>query len=321
MSHPFFLYLTLFLSFLNFSLAVAAPQVVIYAYDSLVGKASLGEALRKEFERTHDASVSFVPFGSAGEALNQIVLEGSKTRADLLMGIDNSLLARAVATGHFRELDKKHYWEPFDYGFPTLVYDQTRFSPKPGVTLLSISTEKKLRKKIALIDPRTSSLGRLFLVWTEALIPSVKFVEFWKSIAQNSLTISPGWSGAYSLFTHKEADLVLSYTTSPAYHMHFEKNENIKALIFSEGHIRQTEGVLFTRYSKQPVLAQKLVETLLGREIQTLIPLTQFMYPVRDDVKLPAVYARITKPVHWIDPQIPADLSPLIKRWNEAMTQ
>jgi ABC-type thiamine transport system substrate-binding protein len=48
--------------------------------------------------------------------------------------------------------------------------------------------------------------------------------EIWEALADNIVTVTPGWSEAYGLFLEGEADMVLSYTTSPAYHLIAEED-------------------------------------------------------------------------------------------------
>lgn len=315
------LVLSLLIPALFFPESSGATEVVVYAYDSLVGKGTLGEVLAREFKKKHGATVRFVTFGSSGEALNQISIEGKNTRADVLLGIDNSLLDRALDSGHFRETTRHQKWVPFDFGFPTLVYDSSRFTPPSKLSLESVVSDPSTKKSIALIDPRTSSLGRIFLAWTEYLFPNSRFEGFWTSLMKSSLTIAPGWSGAYGLFLKNEAKLVLSYTTSPAYHMHHEKTERIRALLFPEGHPRQTEGALVVRYSKQLPRVANLLQTLLSREVQAAIPLTQFMYPINEATPLPGVFGRLEKPKKTVEISLPADMGPVLRRWSKVTTQ
>ena len=109
------------------------------------------------------------------------------------------------------------------------------------------------------------------------------------------LTLSPGWSGAYGLFTQKKADFVLSYTTSPAYHAENDKTHDIKCLIFPEGHFRQEEYVGIVKGPKEK-LAKQLVEVLLSEAVQKEIPTHQWMYPIRPGVALPQSFKDLPVP-------------------------
>src|SRR5206468_986195 len=102
----FFLLFALFLD-----VAHAAETVTVYAYDSFTSKGALGPMVREAFEKKYGAKTELVSFPSAGEALNQIALEGKKTKADVLVGLDDGLIARA------NELQALEKPTPFDYGY------------------------------------------------------------------------------------------------------------------------------------------------------------------------------------------------------------
>ncbi len=266
----------------------AAETLTVYAYDSFTSKGSLGAAVRDAFEKKSGAKTELVSFPSAGEALNQVALEGKKTRADLVVGVDDSLLARA------REMDAFEKLEPFDYGFLALVYDSRRTTPPPaGTSLRDFASNKAFAKKVVIEDPRTSSIGLSFLLWTRCLFEGAAWEGFWKDFSKQLVTVAPGWSGAYGLFLKKEADFVMSYTTSPAYHVEKEKTDAFHAVIFPEGHYRQTESVGIVRASAKKALAAKWVALLLSDEIQAKVPLTQWMYPVAKSVALPKSFAAL----------------------------
>ena len=94
--------------------------------------------------------------------------------------------------------------------------------------------------KIVIEDPRTSTPGLGLLVWMRGVYGD-EAGEAWKKLAPKIVTVTQGWSEAYGLFLKGEADMVLSYTTSPAYHIAVEKDQNKKAAIFPEGHDLEIE--------------------------------------------------------------------------------
>src|SRR5688572_5719798 len=89
--------------FLTTSPALGA-ELRVYAYDSFTAKGGLGQELKRAFT---EAQVKLVTFPSAGEALNQIALEGARTKADLLVGVDQGLFGRAAALDAFLKLEEK----------------------------------------------------------------------------------------------------------------------------------------------------------------------------------------------------------------------
>ncbi|WP_311963091.1 thiamine ABC transporter substrate-binding protein, partial [Acinetobacter baumannii] len=90
----------------------------------------------------------------------------------------------------------------------------------------------------------------------------------WQKLAAKTVTVTKGWSEAYGLFLKGESDLVLSYTTSPAYHMIEEKKDNYAAASFAEGHYLQVEVAARTAASKQPELAEKFLKFMVSPGFQ-----------------------------------------------------
>jgi thiamine transport system substrate-binding protein len=103
--------------------------------------------------------------------------------------------------------------------------------------------------------------------------------EIWAALADNIVTVTPGWSEAYGLFLEGEADMVLSYTTSPAYHLIAEEDPRRPPLAFAEGHYMQIEVAGMLEGSDQPELARDFLEFMLTEAFQSVIPTTNWMYP------------------------------------------
>ncbi len=316
------------------SAAFALPnELTVYTYDSFTGAGSLGESLSALSKKKTGCTTKFVPFATAGEALSQVALEGPKTAADILVGVDQSLRARADALA-FDELPPSLFsklqsglepkasrrWLPFDYGYLSIVYDDRRKDvPPPGMTLMGFATHPAYKKRLVLEDARTSSLGRSLLTWTQSVFPKAEYATFWTSLFQQVLTVSPGWSAAYGLFLSQEADFVFSYTTSPAYHIEKELNPHIKAMIFPEGNFRQIEMAGILKSSKQKKCAVKWLELLSSTKIQSEVPRRQWMYPARSGVKLPTSFTSLPVPTKVIDaPENAAQAdAELVRQWTQ----
>jgi thiamine transport system substrate-binding protein len=101
----------------------------------------------------------------------------------------------------------------------------------------------------------------------------------WEALSDNIVTVTPGWSEAYGLFLEGEADMVLSYTTSPAYHLIAEDDPTKAAAPFDEGHYMQVEVAGVLASSDQPELARAFLDFMLTDAVQTVIPTTNWMYP------------------------------------------
>src|SRR5690606_21349472 len=111
-----------------------------------------------------------------------------------------------------------------------------------------------------------------------------------------TVTVTKGWSEAYTLFLEGEADYVLSYTTSPAYHLLVEEESRYQAALFSEGHPMQIEVAAISRYSQQADLARDFLQFLLSEEAQQIIPVTNWMLPVRESMELPEAFDQLIQP-------------------------
>ena len=124
-----------------------------------------------------------------------------------------------------------------------------------------------------------------------------KAKEYWSKLAPNIVTVTKGWSEAYGLFTSGEAEIVLSFNTSPAYHISVENDQTKKAAIFEEGHYAYFELVGKLRQSNQPELADKFMQFVLSNEFQSLIPFTNWSYPAAQDrSEWPEVFSKLPFP-------------------------
>ncbi|KAG1663496.1 Thiamine-binding periplasmic protein [Nymphon striatum] len=132
--------------------------------------------------------------------------------------------------------------------------------------------------KILIQDPRTSTPGLGLLLWVKKVYGD-QAADAWKKLAPRIVTVSKGWSEAYGLFLKDEAPLVLSYTTSPAYHIIAEGKNNFAAAKFSEGHYQQIEVAGMIATSKNKTLAKKfLVSSKVKLSRESFQP-TNWMYP------------------------------------------
>ncbi len=173
------------------------------------------------------------------------------------------------------------------------------------------------------MDPRTSTPGLGLLLWSAELYDD-GLSDFWRALAPNLLTVSSGWDSGYGLFTSGEAPLVLSYTTSPAYHLEYEETERYRALLFPEGHYLQVEGAGIVEGTKNRKEAELFIDFLLSIDVQELIPLTNWMYPVRSDARLPESFRLAPEPDTRLNMQPAPDketLDSLIGVWSEALTR
>ncbi|MGL1891873.1 MAG: thiamine ABC transporter substrate-binding protein [Spirochaetaceae bacterium] len=282
----------------NKEVAVETDELTIYAYDSFTSDWGPGPQIIPLFEEKYGIKVNMVDFGDAGSVLTKAISEKDSPIADIIIGVDNNMLSKALkadiltpyssdsvkALDKDLQFDKKNSLVPFDYGYFSIIYD-TEALDNPPMSLEDL-TKPEYAKSLILMDPRTSSPGLGFLLWTKAVYGD-DYLEYWNRLKPSILTITDGWSSGYGLFTQGEAPMVLSYTTSPAYHVAYEETTRYQALIFEEGNYMQLEGLGIIKGSKNILNAQKFLDFMLSEEAQNILPMTNWMFPVNSKVELP----------------------------------
>ena len=295
---------------LALSLAPAAAQekavLTVYTYSGFPSEYGPGGTIKERFETVCGCTLEWVESEDAGTLLARLKLEGSSTKADVVLGLDTNLIVDAAATGLFAPhevdtsgLDLPIAWTdttfvPFDWGWFSFVYDATKLAKPPRSLAELVDSEDG--PKIVIEDPRTSTPGLGLLVWMRGIYGD-KAGDAWRKLAPKIVTVTQGWSEAYGLFLKGEADMVLSYTTSPAYHIAVEKDETKKAAIFSEGHYLEIEVAGMTNATDDPDLAREFLKFMLTEPFQSAIPEGNWMYPAKlPDGGLPASFQGLGKP-------------------------
>ncbi len=261
------------------------PVLTVMTYDSFVSDWGPGPAVEKAFEKVCDCDLQFVGAGDGAALLARLRLEGARSEADVVLGLDSNLMAAASDTGLFAEhgikaqLDLPVAWNdtqflPFDWGYFAFVYDRKTVSDPPK----SMQELADSGLKIVIEDPRSSTPGLGLLLWVDAAYGDGAPM-LWQELADNIVTVTKGWSEAYGLFLDGEADMVLSYTTSPAYHLIAEGDDSKAAAAFEEGHYMQIEVAGKLAASDQPELADQFLRFMLSEAFQSIIPTTNWMYP------------------------------------------
>ncbi len=288
------------------SSAAMAETLTVYTYDSFTAEWGPGPAIEKAFEAECGCDLEFIAVADGVAMLNRLRLEGEGTQADVMLGLDTNLMAEAKATGLFAphgidlaDVDVPGGWDdevfvPFDYGHFAIIYDSEKLPepPRSLAELIAMPPDAKL----VIQDPRTSTPGLGFLLWMKA-VHGEDAAAAWQQLSDKILTVTPGWSEAYGLFTSGEAEMVVSYTTSPAYHLIEEGSDRYRAVEFSEGHYLQVEIAGQTRKGAQNPLAARFLAFMTGPGFQDVIPQTNWMLPAgRTSGPLHPVFAQLVQP-------------------------
>lgn len=308
-----------------------SPVLTVYTYDSFVSDWGPGPAIEAAFEAQCACDLQFVGAGDGAALLARLRLEGDATEADIVLGLDTNLTASARATGLFAAhgitpegLTLPVAWDdaeflPFDWGYFAFVH-------RTDLANVPTSFEALAASDISIViqDPRSSTPGLGLLMWVQAAHGD-NAAAIWEGLADNIVTVTPGWSEAYGLFLEGEADMVLSYTTSPAYHLIAEEDAGYTAAAFDEGHYMQIEVAGQLAGSDQPELAKAFLEFMLSPAFQEVIPMTNWMYPAAlDPAALPDGFESLIAPATALlvaQDEAPAIRDAALATWQAALAR
>ena len=323
-----FIYITL--SFLLLTTVVKAEKLTIYTYDSFVSEWGPGPLIEKQFEKTYQIDLELVAVDSAATLLNKVILEGKNTNADIILGLDMNLFESAKKSNLFDnhsladlndKLNLPINWEsklfvPYNYGYFAFVYNNKNLkNPPKSMDELINSTDAR----IVIQDPRTSTPGLGLLTWMKALYGN-DAQSNWNKLNKKIIAVTKGWTDAYyNFFMAGEADIVLSYTSSPAAHIMFEENYDISASTFEEGNYISIEFAGILKSSRNKKMANNFLNFMISDDFQSVIPSTNIMYPVTN-VELPEAYNKleIPKPLQLNPQDINDNKETWINEWLNA---
>ena len=292
-----FLLLLLLIVTLTFS-----KMLTVYTYESMdwfVGN------LTEQFERENDCTLRVVKLSNAGSVLSRMILEKNNPRADVVLGLDQSLTIKAQEYDLLEPyvpkniskienealiFDKSGHVTPFDYSAIALIYDPSRLENPPK----SFEDLTTMDKVLIIQDPRSSSTGQSFLLWTIAIYGK-DWKTFWQRIKPSILTVTSGWTEAFSKFEAGEAPIMVSYATDGAYSYEYYGSASNQTLIPEEGAYVQIEGSGIMKGTQNRELAEKFIEFTLSEDFQKELPLNQWMFPVID-VQMPESFQYALKP-------------------------
>ncbi|AYK19420.1 thiamine ABC transporter substrate binding subunit [Aeromonas veronii] len=309
----------------------AADTLTVYTYSSFTAEWGPGPKIKQAFEKACDCTLNLVPLEDGVAILNRLRLEGNHSKADLVLGLDDALISEAKQSGlfapHPAKLDSIKVpggWQddtfvPYDYGYFAFVYDKDKLK-QPPKSLKELVERPDL--KVIYQDPRTSTPGQGLMLWMKSVYGD-KAPAAWAELAKKTVTVTKGWSEAYGMFLDGEADMVLSYTTSPAYHLIAENKPQYQAAAFEEGHYRQVEVAAKLKSAKQEKLADQFLQFMVSPAFQQEIPTGNWMYPVID-TPLPKGFEQmitVAKPLAFSSDEVAANRKGWIREWLQAVTQ
>ena len=304
----------------------AEPQTLtVMAHDSF----AVSEEVVKAFEEANNTRVVFLQSGDAGAVLNKAILIKDAPLADVLFGVDNTFLSRALEADIFEaydspvlqeipddfKLDPSNRALPVDYGDVCINYDKAYFAENnlPVPQSLEELTQPEYEGLLVVENPATSSTGLAFLFATIAHFGD-EFTNYWRALKENGVVVVDGWETAYRTnFSgssgHGPQPMVVSYASSPAAEVVFAEtpldDAPTSSIIGSDACFRQIEFVGILKGTERLALAEKFVDYMLGKEFQEDMPLQMFVYPVNPNASLPEEFVKYAQV-----PEQPASLTP-----------
>ncbi len=306
------------------------PVLNVLTYDSFTTEWGPGPAIEAGFEAECGCDLQFQTAGDGAALLARLQLEGAATAADVVVGLDTNLADAARKTGLFAPLQPVQTtlpvafsdanFLPFDWGYFAFVYDKMLL-PNPPKSLAELADSNL---KIIIQDPRSSTPGLGLVLWVKAAYGDGASA-LWEKLADNIVTVTPGWSEAYGMFLEGQSDMVLSYTTSPAYHLIAEDDDSKAAAGFDEGHLMQIELAGRLAGSDQPALADQFLTYLLGDAAQSALITTNWMYPARTPAAgLPKGFETLITPTKSLTiaaDQVEAMRKAAVDEWQAALSR
>lgn len=279
-------------------------ELILLTHDSF----ALSEGTLEAFTAQTGVTVTVLQGGDAGALVTQAVLSQDNPTADVMFGVDNTWLTRALdlfvpyESPALSDVDPSMVIDPrvtpIDFGDVCLNYEKSAFSEIAPPSGLDDLLDPAYANMLVVENPATSSPGLAFLLATIAEYGEDGWKDYWAALLANGTVVAPDWETAYyANFTGgggTGSPIVVSYASSPPAGVIFAEEPTEEALTatVTEGCFRQIEyaGIL-----KDSAAARKLVDFMLSKEFQEDIPLNMFVFPARTDASLPTEFVDYTE--------------------------
>ncbi len=302
----------------------APDQIVLLTHDSF----AISDDVLGDFEEEFGIPIEVRRAGDAGSMVNQAILTKDNPLADVLFGVDNSFLSRAVQEEIFIPyespgvdsvdellLDPSHQVTPIDFGDVCVNYDADRFGADriPVPQSLADLTNPRYASMLVVEDPSTSSPGLAFLLATIASFPDgaeYDWRQYWADLVANDVAVTSGWEAAYyGSFSggtgEGDRPLVVSYASSPPAEVFYSDLTDAPTGAIGDGCFRQVEYAGILQGTEHEATARLLIDFMLSVPFQEDIPLNMFVFPANMDAALPDVFIE-----HAVIPSDPIVMAP-----------
>jgi thiamine transport system substrate-binding protein len=298
-------------------------DVVLVTHDSF----AISPGVKKAFEEESGLRLRILKAGDAGELVTRALLTAGDPEGDVLFGIDNNLLTRALEGNVFDAyespqlenvdpalvLDSEHRATPIDRGDVCLNYDKAWFADRgvPQPRDLVEVTLPRYRGQLVVENPATSTPGLAFMLATIARFGD-KWQGYWRKLRANDVLVVDGWEEAYNVRFSGSAGkgprpIVVSYASSPPAEVIFRDPRPTQAptAVVEDSCFRQIELAGVLRGARNEDGARELIDFMLSKRFQEDIPLQMFVFPAREDAALPPEFVKFA-----VVPEEPLELPP-----------
>ncbi|WP_024303727.1 thiamine ABC transporter substrate binding subunit [Pseudogulbenkiania sp. MAI-1] len=327
---------TLLLALCAAAMGANAAELRVLTHSSF----TLSKELLAGFEQQSGVKVAVIKAGDAGEMLNKLILTRANPIADVVYGIDNTLIGKAQQAGVLEPTTSAAGvgvqqslpgMVSVDYGYVTLNYDKAWFAKQKLALPKSLDelTRPAYKNLMVVENPATSSPGLAFLLATIKGMGEEQAFAWWGRLRDNGVKVAKGWSEAYYTDFSKNGGsrpIVVSYATSPAAEVFYSKEKLTEAptgnLLLKGGVFQQVEGVALVKGGGQKKAAQQFVDFLRSDAVQADLPTQMWMYPVVSGVKLNPVFSLAEKPAAHDTPDsktIAAKSAGWVSRWTKVV--
>ena len=319
-------------------------DVVLVTHDSF----AISPAVKKAFETESGLKLRILKAGDAGEVVTRALLTAGNPEGDVLFGVDNNLLQRALDGDVFTayeapelgtvdpslDLDPEHRMTPIDRGDVCLNYDKIWFrdhhlTPPRNLQELTLP---RYRGLAVVENPATSTPGLAFMLASVAQFGDL-WQGYWRKLRANDVLVVDGWEEAYearfsgAAGSHGNRPIVVSYASSPPAEVIFRDPRPATAPtgVVEDSCFRQIEFAGVLRGAKNEDGARKLVDFMLSKRFQQDIPLQMFVFPARRDAALPPEFVKYavvpTHPLELPPEEIEANRERWVDQWTDIVVR
>ncbi len=297
---------------------VASTTITVVTHDSF----AVSDEVIADFEQRSGLTVQFLESADAGTMVSEAILTQGKPIGDVLFGVDNTFLGRALDSGIFRsykspalaniplefQVDNGNFVTPVDYGDVCINYWVDAFDEPPSS--LADLTDSAYEGLFVTQNPETSSPGMAMLLATVAAFGEEGWEDYWEALRANGVAVTSGWSDAYyGEFVGAGGDrsLVTSYASSPVAEVIYADPaiDVAPTAIIEDSCFRQIEFAGVLAGAKNVSGAEQFIDFLLSDSFQNDVPLNMFVYPVSPSATLPEAFVE-----HSVVPATSATLDP-----------